>query len=63
MSSSANKGVNKLIRVYNGPVLSYSLSRVGLDYFYCKKKVLPEGIPTKPLNSVLRPVSDREKTI
>lgn len=36
-------------------IFTYSMLRSGFTYFYCKRKVLGDGIHTEPLNIVLEP--------
>ena len=44
--SSTNRG----FILKNNTMLSYAMERSGLSYFYCKRKVLDDGISTTYLN-------------
>jgi hypothetical protein len=46
---------NRGFRMHNNQVCSYIQEKKGLCYFYCKRKVLNDGISTEPLNIVLCP--------
>lgn len=54
-----NQGVyaptNRGFRVKDNTVFTYEQSRTGLSYFYCKRKVLEDGINTEPLYIELCP--------
>ena len=43
-------GINKGFRAINGKIFSYAQKRYGISYMYCKRKVLPDGINTEPLD-------------
>lgn len=43
-------GVNKGFIVKNHQMLTYRQLRCGLTYFYAKRKVLPDGVTTAPLD-------------
>jgi G:T-mismatch repair DNA endonuclease (very short patch repair protein) len=47
--------VNRGFRVRNNTVYSYVQEKKGLCYFYCKRKVLDDGVTTVPLNVTLCP--------
>ena len=49
-------GINKGFRARNNCIFSYEQQRNGFSYFYCKRKVLDDGIHTVPLNLVLTPI-------
>ena len=43
-------GVNKGFRAINGKVYTYSQTRFGLSYLYCKRRMLDDGVTTVPLD-------------
>ena len=49
---------NKGIRTINRQTFSYRQFKTGFSYFYCKRKVLADGIHTEPLDIVLSPYSE-----
>ena len=50
-SGQRGAGENAGFRVMsNGVVYSYVQTRESLSYFYCKRKVLPDGVNTEPLS-------------
>ena len=49
------KATNIGFGVFNNTVMTYKQIRNGLSYFYCKRRVLPDGITTVPLDIVLKP--------
>jgi hypothetical protein len=53
-------GENKGFRVRNNGIYSYNQSRCGFSYFYCKRRVLEDGIHTVPLNIELCPVRKKD---
>ncbi len=57
------QNVNRGIRVRNGTVFSYEQQKNGFSYFYCKRKVLEDGVTTEPLDIVLSPVNDANMII
>ena len=42
-------------RLKNNSIFTYSQEKIGFNYFYCKRKVLGNGISTEPLDIVLCP--------
>ena len=52
----AASGRNKGFRVRNNGIFTYEQTRCGFSYFYCKRRVLDDGIRTVPLNITLCPV-------
>lgn len=52
-------GYNKGFRARNNAVYSYNQTRCGFSYFYCKRRVLEDGIHTVPLDIVLCPVKNK----
>jgi len=49
-TQESESGENRVFRVLNNKVLTYSQFRVGFSYFYPKRKVLADGITTIPLD-------------
>ena len=49
--------VNRGIRTFNNSVFTYSQPKQAFNYFYCKRVVLQDGIHTKPLDIVLKPIN------
>ena len=47
-------GVNHGFRVRANQVVTYQQERRALGYFYCKRKVLADGVSTVPLDITLR---------
>ena len=47
-------GVNHWFRVRANQVVTYQQERRALGYFYCKRKVLADGVSTAPLDITLR---------
>jgi hypothetical protein len=54
-------GNNKGFRVRNNGIYSYNQTRCGFSYFYCKRRVLDDGIHTVPLDIVLCPKKSTEE--
>ena len=48
-------GENMGFRSIDNHIFTYTQSRCGFTYFYCKRKVLSDGIHTVPLDIVLEP--------
>ena len=46
----AGSGVNKGFVANNGRIYSYTQTRFGLSYLYCKRLVDDDGVSTRPLN-------------
>ena len=51
----SQSGINKGFRAKDNTMYTYTQKRVGFNYFYCKRRVLDDGIHTTPLNLVLSP--------
>jgi len=49
------RGENMGFRAKDNHIFTYTQSRCGFTYFYCKRKVLADGIHTVPLDIVLSP--------
>ena len=49
-NQTAGSGVNKGFVARNGGVYSYTQTRRGLSYMYCKRLVLDDGVSTMPLD-------------
>ena len=54
-TGKAASGHNKGFRARNNGIYSYEQTRCGFSYFYCKRRVLHDGIHTVPLDIVLCP--------
>ena len=52
----AQSGFNCSFRVRKNVVFTYTQERRGFSYLYCKRKVLPDGIHTEPLDVNLCPL-------
>ncbi len=55
-TGKAAAGRNKGFRVRNNGIYTYEQTRCGFSYFYCKRRVLDDGIHTVPLDLVMCPV-------
>ena len=47
--------INKGIKRFGQSVMSYNQTRMGLSFFYCKRRVLDDYVSTVPLDVVLTP--------
>ena len=54
-TSEANVSRNMGFRLHNSEMCTYDQTKIGFNYFYCKREVLEDGIHTKPLSLVLSP--------
>ena len=45
----AGRGENKGFKPIDGKVYTYTQTRHGLSYLYCKREVLADGVSTRPL--------------
>ena len=54
-SHEAQSGQTRGFRVRNDSIYTYTQKRRGFSYFYCKRKVLEDGIHTEPLDITLCP--------
>ena len=50
LSKRSSSGVNRGFRVVNNSVYTYNQVRDGFSYFYPKRKILEDGITTRPLD-------------
>ena len=48
-------GVNTGFRMKKNNIYTYTQTRSGFTYFYCKREVLEDGVSTKPLDIILKP--------
>lgn len=46
-------------KLYNNQICTYRQVRNGFSYFYCKRKVLSDGVSTEPLDIELCPVKSK----
>ena len=54
-------GTNRGFRVRNNAIFTYTQEKRGFSYFYCKRKVLDDGIHTIPLDITLCPIQRKEE--
>ena len=54
-SKKVNFSSNVLFRVRESDIFTYSQNKIGFNYFYCKRKVLMDGVSTEPLEVILTP--------
>ena len=54
---------NMGFRLKNNNIFTYSQEKIGFNYFYCKRKVLEDGISTEPLDIDLCPWSNHVEII
>lgn len=47
-------------RMHRNEMHSYTEERIGFGYFYCKRKILNDGINTEPLDMWLEPTIPNE---
>ena len=50
-----NTSTNMGFRMKNNSMFTYSQDKICFNYFYCKRKVMEDGISTTPLNICLSP--------
>ena len=55
----ANVSTNMGFRMKDASMFTYSQEKIGFNYFYCKRKVLEDGISTIPLDITLSPWSHK----
>ena len=58
-----NSAKNMGFRLKNNNIFTYSQEKIGFNYFYCKRKVLGDGISTVPLDIELCPWSNNVELI
>ena len=56
----AQSARNRGFRVRHNHIYTYTQERRGFSYFYCKRKVMDDGIHTEPLDITLCPVPPKE---
>ena len=54
-TKKVNFSTNVEFRVRKSDIFTYSQNKIGFNYFYCKRKVLMDGVSTEPLDVVLTP--------
>ena len=54
-TKNVNFSTNVEFRVRKSDIFTYSQNKIGFNYFYCKRKVLMDGVSTEPLDVVLTP--------
>ena len=55
-------GLNKGFRTRNHRIYTYEQMRCGFSYFYCKRRVLDDGVHTVPLDITLCPVRSKSRS-
>ena len=60
---STKVATNTGFRLKDNSVYTYSQEKIGFNYFYCKRKVLEDGISTVPLDITLTPWSHKIRLI
>jgi hypothetical protein len=56
-------GINVGFRLKDNQMFTYSQDKNAFSYFYCKRRVLSDGIQTVPLDVTLKPLTDTDKSI
>ena len=59
-SQKAGSATNMGFRAHKNGIFTYEQTRCGFSYFYCKRKVLENGIDTVPLDLELCPVRKQQ---
>ena len=54
-SKKVNFSSNVGFRVRESDIFTYSQNKISFNYFYCKRKVLMDGVSTEPLEVILTP--------
>ncbi|KAK3108391.1 hypothetical protein FSP39_006969 [Pinctada imbricata] len=54
-NEKAGSGINRGIRARDNTMFTYTQERSGFSYFYCKRRVLGDGLSTEPLDIILKP--------
>ena len=62
-SRKAQSGQNRGFRVRDNSIYTYTQKRRGFSYFYCKRKVLEDGIHTEPLDITLSPFPKKDTEV
>lgn len=52
-------GINMGFKLHNNQICTYRQVRNGFSYFYCKRKVLADGVSTEPLDIELCPLKPK----
>ena len=60
-TTKAQSGYNRGFRARLNTIFTYTQERRGFSYFYCKRKVLADGIQTEPLSITLCPISSKDR--
>ena len=61
--AESTSAINRGFRVRHDTIYTYQQDRCGISYFYCKRRVLDDGIHTVPLSITLCPWSERNQDI
>jgi hypothetical protein len=57
----SGSGINMGFRLHDGKICTYNQEKQAFSYFYCKRKVLADGIHTEPLDITLTPKKNNLK--
>lgn len=60
-TQKTHHGVNMGFKLRNNSICTYRQVRNGFTYFYCKRKVLGDGISTEPLDLELCPLKSKKE--
>ena len=55
--------VNRGFRARNNGIFTYTQNKKGLCNFYCKRKILEDGVSTVPLDMVLTPCEEKKEEV
>ena len=58
-SKNVIRSKNIGFRMNKSVIYTYSQEKIGFNYFYCKRKVLEDGINTEPLDIVVSPWDEK----
>ena len=58
-SKSAMTSKNIGFRLNKSIIHTYSQEKIGFNYFYCKRKVLEDGVTTEPLDIIVSPWEEK----
>ena len=58
-SKNVTKSKNIGFRINKSNIHTYSQEKIGFNYFYCKRKVLEDGVTTEPLDITVSPWEEK----
>ena len=58
-SKNVTKSKNIGFRINKSIIHTYSQEKIGFNYFYCKRKVLEDGVTTEPLDITVSPWEEK----